>query len=224
MAIYLPSPLSFKEKYARILAVTHTKTQVEIAELLDVRQSSISDASKRGNIPPDWYLKLYRKFGINPDWIDGISKQKFIPPSQVYEEDTGIYNKSNYINVYSTDISKKQFEYAAYPVCDRIEIPQFFNTKNIIVFYFRQNEICTCVKNNAYCGIDTTQKIYENKKIYAIFIEKSGVVLRGAQCIKSKSLLILHHPYDVSKNILIDYAFFEHFVIGKLSWSIHNYG
>ncbi|MCC8195122.1 MAG: helix-turn-helix domain containing protein [Deltaproteobacteria bacterium] len=59
----------FMEAMSRIQLVTGCGTQQELAEFLGIRQSSISDAKKRGSIPSDWLLTLWRKKRINPDWI-----------------------------------------------------------------------------------------------------------------------------------------------------------
>jgi hypothetical protein len=44
-------------------------TQIAVAEGLGVRQSSISDAKRRGCIPDSWLVTLLRRFGLNPDWV-----------------------------------------------------------------------------------------------------------------------------------------------------------
>lgn len=59
----------FKEAMARIKKVTGTRTQVELAHLLEIKQSSISSAKRRNTIPSEWRMKLFEKFGVNPDWI-----------------------------------------------------------------------------------------------------------------------------------------------------------
>ena len=53
----------------RIHAATNTRTQTELAALLNIRQSSISDAKRRNAIPSDWLVKLLRTRGLNPEWI-----------------------------------------------------------------------------------------------------------------------------------------------------------
>lgn len=60
---------AFAEIYERIKLATSSRTQVELAEVLDIRQSSISDAKRRNSVPGDWYMKLFEKFGLNPDWL-----------------------------------------------------------------------------------------------------------------------------------------------------------
>ena len=55
--------MGFTEIYERIKLVTNCRTQVELAELLNIRQSSISDAKRRDSVPGDWYMKLFERFG-----------------------------------------------------------------------------------------------------------------------------------------------------------------
>lgn len=44
-------------------------TQVRLAEVLGIRQSSISDAKRRNSIPSDWLLKALETVGVDPNWI-----------------------------------------------------------------------------------------------------------------------------------------------------------
>jgi hypothetical protein len=55
--------------FGRITEITGARTQVELAGILDIRQSSISDAKRRGSMPSDWGLTLLEKYGVNPRWI-----------------------------------------------------------------------------------------------------------------------------------------------------------
>ena len=53
----------------RVFEVSGCRTQTELAEFLGIRQSSIAFAKKKGTIPPEWLLTLWRKKAANPDWI-----------------------------------------------------------------------------------------------------------------------------------------------------------
>lgn len=53
----------------RIKKISGARTQVQLAEALEVRQSSISDAKRRCSVPPEWLLKLMRTHQVLPDWI-----------------------------------------------------------------------------------------------------------------------------------------------------------
>lgn len=60
----------FKDAYTRICTTTGARSQTELAAILGVRQSSISDAISRGNgIPANWLVTLMEKYALNPSWI-----------------------------------------------------------------------------------------------------------------------------------------------------------
>lgn len=64
----------------RIFDVAGCCTQTDLANLLGIRQSSISDAKKRNAIPAEWLVKLLRLKGINPEWIlTGLGPQRLGP-------------------------------------------------------------------------------------------------------------------------------------------------
>ena len=74
-----PASTVFGERFARIQIATKTRTQTELADLLDIRQSSISDAKRRHSIPPDWILKLLEDHRINPEWIKNGTGPMLLP-------------------------------------------------------------------------------------------------------------------------------------------------
>ncbi|MFP5221370.1 MAG: helix-turn-helix domain-containing protein [Acidobacteriota bacterium] len=63
------TPSVFKAGFARLKTTLGFKNQKELADILEIRQSSISDAKRRDVIPADWAIKLLRKERINPHWI-----------------------------------------------------------------------------------------------------------------------------------------------------------
>ncbi len=60
---------TFQAQMERIHFVTRTRTQVELADFLGIRQSSISDAKRRERIPSDWLVALTRAKDVHPEWI-----------------------------------------------------------------------------------------------------------------------------------------------------------
>ena len=61
--------LTFEAQMARIKFIAQAKTQCQLAEVLGIKQASISEASKRGSVPASWLVVLVQKFRANPDWI-----------------------------------------------------------------------------------------------------------------------------------------------------------
>ena len=54
---------------ARLMFIVQARTQCQLAEFLGVKQASISEASRRGKIPPSWLVVLVQKLRGNPDWV-----------------------------------------------------------------------------------------------------------------------------------------------------------
>ena len=70
----------FDQQMERIQQMTGTRTQLELANLLGIRQSSVSDAKRRGIIPVRWLDTLRRLKSVNPDWIlYGVGSQYLAP-------------------------------------------------------------------------------------------------------------------------------------------------
>ena len=70
----------FDQQMERIRKMTGTRTQIQLADLLGIRQSSVSDAKRRGIIPIRWLDTLRRLKNINPDWIlYGVGSQYLAP-------------------------------------------------------------------------------------------------------------------------------------------------
>ncbi len=54
----------------RILDATGIRSQSELAKELGIDRSGITHARNNNRIPDKWIVKLYRKFGFNPQWIE----------------------------------------------------------------------------------------------------------------------------------------------------------
>jgi len=54
----------------RIYETTGVASQTELAAILNINRSAISQARKKGSIPAAWILQLYRHYGLNPDWVE----------------------------------------------------------------------------------------------------------------------------------------------------------
>lgn len=59
----------FESQYRRVLEAAGCETQTTLAAVLDIRQSSVSNARRRQNIPAEWLTKLFMKERINPEWV-----------------------------------------------------------------------------------------------------------------------------------------------------------
>ena len=86
--------MAAQEEYERILSALDLRTQVKLAEILDVRQSSISDALKRNDpdgVPAGWKLRLLEAAGLRPEWIRTGEGPRYMVAS-----DDGVNTAPNY--------------------------------------------------------------------------------------------------------------------------------
>ncbi|MBB5144394.1 helix-turn-helix domain-containing protein [Desulfovibrio intestinalis] len=68
----------------RFFEAAGCRTQVELAEFLGIKQSSVADAKKRKSIPADWLVTLLRLKRINPEWIlTGLGARRLQPMDDV---------------------------------------------------------------------------------------------------------------------------------------------
>ncbi len=82
------SGTTFTAQLTRIYEITGCRTQAELGALLEIRQSSISDASRRRSIPATWLMNLNKK-GINPEWIITGEGEKLTPSGAWKEQGPG---------------------------------------------------------------------------------------------------------------------------------------
>lgn len=66
---YMPK-LDFATFFQRVTDSTDIRTQHDLANVLGVNRSAITQAKKRESIPLKWMLLLSREFGVNPDWLE----------------------------------------------------------------------------------------------------------------------------------------------------------
>ena len=62
----------------RAFEALQISSQNKLAILLGINRAGISQAKKMGTAPDKWILELYRKYGVNPDWIETGKGKMFI--------------------------------------------------------------------------------------------------------------------------------------------------
>ena len=75
------SAARFESFLQRVFQATGVTSQTELASVLKINRSAITQARKKNSIPDKWILQLYKTFGLNPDWVETGSGQTFIKKS-----------------------------------------------------------------------------------------------------------------------------------------------
>jgi phage repressor protein C with HTH and peptisase S24 domain len=68
----------FNSFLKRVFETTGINTQAELADALDINRSAITQARKKDAIPSKWLLRLFRRYGLNPDWLEKGTAPVFI--------------------------------------------------------------------------------------------------------------------------------------------------
>lgn len=89
---------TFDDVLRRFHEVMGTRTQKGLADALGIRWSSVSDAARRGAVPPGWYMTALEKKRANPEWIKTGKGPRRVPqespgPTGTFKE---IYDRIRY--------------------------------------------------------------------------------------------------------------------------------
>jgi phage repressor protein C with HTH and peptisase S24 domain len=71
----------FESFLQRVFQATGVTSQTELASVLKINRSAITQARKKNSIPDKWILQLYKTYGLNPDWVETGTGQTFIKKS-----------------------------------------------------------------------------------------------------------------------------------------------
>lgn len=224
---------AFEGIFSRIKRATNTRTQVEVAEVLEIRQSSISDAKRRDSVPSDWYMKLFEKFGLNPDWLKYGSGPMYLKSESGYEpfdapgaagvaEDPARYaepeGKSRVAVVYSMQCDQGADECQKPRNVGKIALSQALAGNAVMVFKMEAANMEPTIRKGAFVGVDTSLKNIVSGEVYAVFIPNEGVALKRLfhDVEKSRFILRSENPMHPEQHLPVDKR--SDFIIGKAVW------
>lgn len=60
----------FEKFIQRVYEAAGIESQTDLARILGVNRSAVTQARKKGAIPDRWLLQLFRGYGLNPEWLE----------------------------------------------------------------------------------------------------------------------------------------------------------
>ena len=66
----------------RVAQAIDISSQIELASILGVNRSAVTQARKKGRIPEKWLLQLFRSHGLNPTWLETGIGEPFLTPGR----------------------------------------------------------------------------------------------------------------------------------------------
>ena len=227
----------FQEVYDRIRCATNARTQTELAAVLEIRQSSISDAKRRNSIPSDWYMKLFEKFGLNPDWIKSGTGPMFLKIDQVYtpvegppegfHEEPAHYADPNAISslvkVYSTERAYEEGQPAPeLQTSGKIALPQAYVNAQTLVFRIESDSFAPLIRRGAHVGVDTSRTHPISGEIYAVFMPHEGVALKRLFLDGDQDRFILRTEQPAHPGVALLPQDCPERILGRVSWVLQN--
>ncbi|KHK04346.1 LexA family transcriptional regulator [Desulfovibrio sp. TomC] len=217
----------FEEAFDRIKKSTGMRTQVEIAKLLDIRQSSISDAKRRQSIPDSWLIKLYQIYNLNPNWVlDGEA------PQFLGEQRSGAFLVKEPGEAYG----RKPRHYQM-PVCsmarsegtdgpwqeqavDSLSVPEQFHRPSLVVVRMEESDMEPVIQRGAYVGIDKDRKTIRSGALYALDMPMEGLVIKKILHDAENARLILRSENPNFTDQILPAEGSAERIVGRIVWVI----
>lgn len=221
----------FEEALERIKKATGARTQVQLAEVLDVRQSSISDAKRRCSIPADWFLKLYRSHGLDPDWLsEGVepvyinADKAKVPADTLLREAPTPYGKMNSrgrVVPVSTmaGLNKEADEWEPKSI-EELSVPESFCRPKLTVVKIDSASMEPVIARGAFVGIDRDQKEHPDGDLCAVHFPHQGLTVR--RVFHQGDSFLLKADNEKYSDLTIPAAEMDARTVGRVVWVLQN--
>ncbi len=226
---------TFEEIFERIKSATGTRTQVELAEVLEIRQSSISDAKRRNSVPAEWYMKLFDRFGLNPDWLKKGEGPMYLRTEQGYEamdrqstlnepalRYTGQEAKSAIVAVHSLCCDANADGTPALQAIGKVALPLSFVTPGVQVVLLDAASMEPLIHKGAYVGIDTTQPQVIAGELYGVCLPVEGLSIKRIFFDTAHKNLILRSENPGHPELVLPIEQRERAITGRVVWVLQR--
>ncbi len=222
--------INFEEIFERIKLATNTRTQMELAAVLDIRQSSISDAKRRNSVPAEWYMKLFEQFGLNPDWLKQGTGPMYLRTEHGYTpvdapmgylfEETAQYGepdaKNVVVSVYST-LADTEEESSKMSI-GKLSIPMSFAHNGLHVVRIDAASMEPHIHKGAFVGLDTTQKRLVSGELFGIVLPYEGICIKRVFIDTQNNRVILRSENPEHPEITLPLNDHSKHIIGRAIW------
>ena len=228
---------NFDEIFERIKLATRTRTQIELATVLDIRQSSISDAKRRNSVPSDWCMKLFERFGLNPDWIKKGTGPMYLRTETGYtpvdaelplaaREEASLYSdpnaKNTVVSVYSMQPCPEQ-EGNGLRVVGKLSVPLSLAGEGVKVFLLDSTGMEPLLRKGAHIGVDTNQKQIVSGELYAVNLPYEGVGIKRVFPDSAKAQALLRAENPQHPEVTLPLETLGEAILGRIVWAINKY-
>ncbi len=207
----------FDDIIQRVFEATGIDTQNELAQALKINRSAVTQARKKGQVPDRWLLKLYRKFGLNPEWLESGDGRSFLkkPSGGAVSE----FEKIPKVNA-RLCAGDGSFETDADIQCYYSFQKEWLRKKGtaeaMVLFDIFGNSMEPEIRNGDTVLVDQSQKAILAGALYAVGIEDTILVKRIEK--RPNKLVLLSNHKDYLPIMLNREEAAAVRIIGKVIW------
>jgi phage repressor protein C with HTH and peptisase S24 domain len=206
----------FESFLQRVFQTTGVTSQTELASVLKINRSAITQARKKNSIPDKWILQLYKTYGLNPDWVETGSGQTFIKKSA---SDDSIFKNIPKVRA-RLSAGGGSFEVGSeiegYYAFRRDWLTTKGNRNKMVLMDIFGNSMEPEMKDGDTILIDESQKDILAGAIYAVGIDDTIMVKRVEK--HPNKLVLLSDNKDYSPIYLQGNELNSVRIIGKVIW------
>lgn len=222
----------------RIKEATSTRTQVELASVLGIRQSSISDAKRRDSVPADWYLTLFREFGLNPDWLAFGRGPRYIKTKEGYQpfdqpalsetvrEETSPYGdpmaSAKVVTYYAMAGGADESGQWKPVGAGKLTIPKGFDRKSLLVVKMDGGGMEPLIRRGAYVGLDREQTTVLSGEVYGVLLPFEGLVVRRVYLEADKTRFVLRAENESHTDQYFSFEEYKDRIVGRVVWMMQD--
>lgn len=217
------TPLPFDQFLNRVSEATGIISQNDLAKALGVNRSAISQARKKDKIPDSWILKLYRNYGLNPDWLESGEGRAFIDQTRETRADASF----QYIPKVEARLSAGggSFEVGAeitgYYAFRKDWLQTKGNAARMVMLDIVGNSMEPELKDGDTVLLDESQKDILAGAVYAVGVDDTILVKRVEK--HPNKLVLLSENRDYAP-IFLDRRDIDSIrIIGKVIWVCREY-
>jgi phage repressor protein C with HTH and peptisase S24 domain len=206
---------------ARIVDVTGISSQSDLARELGINRSGITHARNKNQIPEKWVVKLYRRFGLNPGWIDSGTGKVFLHADRA--DDDGFRHVPKVAarlsaGTGSFEVDAAVSEYLAFPAAWLAEKGSYRSMVAMEVFGHSMEPV---IQEGDTVLIDQSRTQILAGAIYAVGVDDTILVKRLEK--HPDKLVLCSDNTDFAPIYLLKDDCEKVRILGKVIWSCREY-
>lgn len=209
---------------ARLMEATGVSSQSELARELGINRSGITHARNNNRIPDNWIVKLFRRFRVNPQWVDTGLGPVFLKPGEEEGASEGEFRQVPKVaarlsaGTGSFDCGEDVTEYLSFP---RAWLARKGAAASMVAMEVFGQSMEPLIREGDTVLIDQSQSRIMAGAIYAVGVEDTILVKRLE---KHPDALVLNSENPAFSPIHLDrHALEKVRILGRVIWSCREY-